>query len=74
MSGAALLLPSGRPGAQPGSLIERPIPSSGERVPVVGVGTARRWESVTTPAEMAPLREVLRTFSERGGQVIALHV
>ncbi|MFZ1058653.1 MAG: aldo/keto reductase [Candidatus Rokuibacteriota bacterium] len=69
-SGVALLLPSGRLGAQPGPLIERPIPSTGERVPVIGVGTARRWEAVTTPAETAPLREVLRRFAERGGKVI----
>ena len=69
-SGAALLLSAGRLAAQPAPLIERPIPSSGERVPVIGVGTARRWESVATPAEMAPLREVLRQFAERGGRVV----
>ncbi len=69
-SSAALLLSSRRLGAQPGPLIERAIPSTGERVPVIGVGTARRWEAVTTPAEMAPLREVLRQFSGRGGKVI----
>jgi len=69
-SGTALLPSSGRLGAQPGPLIERAIPSSRERLPVVGVGTARRWEKVTTPAEMAPLRDVLRQFAERGGKVI----
>ena len=69
-SGAALLLTSGRLGAQPAPLIERAIPSSGERLPVIGVGTARRWEQVTTPAEMAPLRETLRQLAERGGKVI----
>ena len=50
-SGAALLLTSGRLGAQPAPLIERAIPSSGERLPVIGIGTARRWEQVTTEAE-----------------------
>jgi aryl-alcohol dehydrogenase-like predicted oxidoreductase len=69
-SAAVLLMSSGRLGAQPELLIERAIPSSGERVPVVGVGTARRWEKVTTPAEMAPLREVLRQLAERGGKVV----
>ena len=69
-SGAALLLSSGRLGAQPGPLIERAIPSSGERLPVIGVGTARRWEKVTTPAEMAPLRDVLRQLADRGGKVV----
>jgi len=67
---AAFLLSSGRLGAQPAPLIDRPIPSSGERLPVIGIGTARRWESVTTPAEMAPLRDVLRQFAERGGKVV----
>jgi aryl-alcohol dehydrogenase-like predicted oxidoreductase len=68
-AGAALLSP-GRLGAQPRPRIERPIPSTSEGLPVIGVGTARRWEAVTTPAESAPLREVLRQFSERGGKVI----
>lgn len=69
-AGAALLLPAGRLGAQPGALIERPIPSTGERVPVIGVGTARRWAAVTTAADRAALREVLRQFANRGGKVI----
>jgi aryl-alcohol dehydrogenase-like predicted oxidoreductase len=50
--------------------IERPIPSSGERLPVIGIGTAKRWEPGTTAAEMATLREVLRQLAERGGKVI----
>jgi len=69
-SGAGLLLGSRRLGAQPAPLIERAIPSSGERLPVIGIGTARRWEQATTPAEMAPLRDVLRQFAERGGKLI----
>jgi aryl-alcohol dehydrogenase-like predicted oxidoreductase len=69
-SGVALWLPPARLGAQPGALIERPIPSSGERVPVIGVGTARRWEAVTAPAELAPLREVLRQLVQRGGRML----
>ena len=69
-AGVALLLSPGRPGAQPGPLIERPIPSSGERLPVIGIGTARRWESAATPAEMASLRDVLRQLADRGGKVV----
>src|SRR5512136_2854054 len=52
------------------SLIRRKIPSSGESLPVIGIGTARRYETVTTEADRAPLREVLRQFKEMGGQVI----
>jgi aryl-alcohol dehydrogenase-like predicted oxidoreductase len=49
-------------------LITRPIPSSGERLPVVGIGTNRYR---TGPeSEIAPLRETLRTFAAAGGKVI----
>jgi aryl-alcohol dehydrogenase-like predicted oxidoreductase len=51
-------------------LIERAIPSSGEKIPVVGIGTARRYDVGATPEELAPLREVLRRFPELGGKVI----
>ena len=47
----------------------RPIPSSGEEIPVVGIGTARRY-NVDSAEEMATLREVLAAFSEMGGQVV----
>ena len=49
-------------------LITKPIPSTGERIPVVGVGTNRY--SVNTPEEMAPLRDVLRRLPQLGGSVI----
>lgn len=51
-------------------MIQRKIPSTGESLPVIGIGTARRYEAVTTEAERAPLREVLRRFAEMGGKVI----
>lgn len=48
--------------------ILRSIPSTGERIPVVGIG-ANAYD-VETPAQMNPLREVLRQFPEAGGRVI----
>ena len=66
--GASILLPPTL--ARADSLIQRKIPSSGESLPVIGIGTARRYEAVTTEAERAPLREVLRQFAEMGGKVI----
>jgi aryl-alcohol dehydrogenase-like predicted oxidoreductase len=49
-------------------LTTRPIPSSGERLPVVGIGTNRYR---TGPeAEIAPLRETLKTFVAAGGKLI----
>lgn len=68
--GASIFLPSTRLRAQGTSWIQRKIPSSGESLPVIGIGTARRYEAVTTEAERAPLREVLRQFKEMGGRVV----
>ncbi|GLC26425.1 aldo/keto reductase [Roseisolibacter agri] len=51
-------------------LVSKPIPSSGERIPVIGVGTARRYESAATEAERAPLREVVRNLPKLGGRLI----
>jgi aryl-alcohol dehydrogenase-like predicted oxidoreductase len=65
-----MLLPSAAPLAQPAPLIQRKIPSTGESLPIVGIGTARRYEGVKTEEERAPLREVLRRFKELGGKVI----
>jgi aryl-alcohol dehydrogenase-like predicted oxidoreductase len=52
-----------------GALITRRIPSSGELLPVIGIGTARRYD-VSTPEEKAPLRDTLREFPRLGGKVI----
>jgi aryl-alcohol dehydrogenase-like predicted oxidoreductase len=66
---ASLLLPrDGTTQATP--LITKKIPSSGELIPIVGLGTARRYENVTTEADLAPLRDTLREFKQRGGTVI----
>ena len=67
--GASLCLPSASSLAQGGTVIQRKIPSSGERVPVIGIGTAQRYRG-TTEAERAQLREVLRQLKELGGKVI----
>lgn len=58
------------PAAQPTGLVTRPIPSSGERIPVIGIGTARRYDVGEAEAERAPLREVLRRFPEMGGRLV----
>jgi aryl-alcohol dehydrogenase-like predicted oxidoreductase len=49
-------------------LITKPIPSTGEPLPVIGIGT--NAYSVETPEEMAPLREVLERLPELGGSVV----
>jgi aryl-alcohol dehydrogenase-like predicted oxidoreductase len=50
-------------------LIERAIPSTGEKVPVIGMGTARNYER-PTPDMIPTLRAVLEKFPELGGKVL----
>ena len=51
-------------------IIQRPIPSSGEKIPIVGIGTARRYNVGTSSKERAPLKEVLKRFADMGGTVV----
>ena len=69
-AGVSLFLPSPGLFAQPAPVIQRKIPSTGESLPVIGIGTAQRYGAVTGEAELAPLREVLRRFKELGGKAI----
>ena len=50
---------------QQSALIQKPIPSTGEKIPVIGMGTARYFDAVTPE-----LREVIKRFPELGGRVI----
>ena len=74
-AGAALALgPNLARGAvlpfQEGQLMKT-IPSSGERIPAVGLGTASSFsQAARTPEEQAELREVVRLFTELGGSLI----
>lgn len=68
MAAAAVGAGSRPAGAQP--LAERPIPATGEALPVIGVGTWRVFDVGDSPAERAPLREVLRHLVARGGRVV----
>ena len=56
--------------SQSSGLIQRAIPSSGERLPLVGIGTARRYNVGTSAEERAPLKEVLKRLPELGGKLI----
>jgi aryl-alcohol dehydrogenase-like predicted oxidoreductase len=68
--GAALLLRSGNAFGQTQPLIQKKIPSTGESIPIIGLGTARRYEEIKTDAEKIPLRETMRQFEALGGKVI----
>lgn len=68
--GASLLFPANRLFAQPVALLRKKIPSSGELIPIIGLGTARRYEHIKTDAEKVPLRETIKQFQALGGTVI----
>jgi aryl-alcohol dehydrogenase-like predicted oxidoreductase len=69
-AGATLLLRSGARAAQSAPLLQKKIPSSGESIPIIGIGTARRYENIKSDDEKIPLRDTIRRFSELGGKVI----
>jgi aryl-alcohol dehydrogenase-like predicted oxidoreductase len=73
-AGAGAALAFGRLRLFPESreIITRPIPSSGERIPVLGLGTARTFNIAdpSAPEGRAPLRAVLEAFVEMGGTVL----
>ena len=50
--------------------IMRPIPSSGELLPVIGMGTSRTFDVGDDPAVRAQLAEVMQVFFDYGGKVI----
>jgi len=66
-AGAAMLLGPRAALAQP-ALVTKPIPSSGEQIPVVGVGTNRYRSG--DPAYVARLRDTLSAFARLGGKVV----
>jgi diketogulonate reductase-like aldo/keto reductase len=48
----------------------RPIPSSGETIPAIGLGTWRAFDVGASASARAPLHEVLQRFVELGGRVV----
>lgn len=58
------------PSAEVGPMAMRAIPSSGERIPVIGMGTSGSFEVSTDASARNPLRAVLRRFLTGGGRLI----
>lgn len=52
------------------SIRKRPIPSSNEKLPVVGLGTWQTFDAGTNQEERAPLKEVLKNLVVKGGSVV----
>jgi diketogulonate reductase-like aldo/keto reductase len=56
--------------AAAGPLLTRKIPSSGEALPALGLGTSGPFEVGNAPKEREPLKEVLSAFFAAGGRLI----
>ena len=56
--------------AQSSGIVSRPIPASGEYLPLIGLGTWQVFDVGNDRAARAPLREVLDAFAKSGGRMI----
>jgi len=65
---AAAAMPSGAGAAS--HTLRRPVPASGEMIPVVGLGTWRVFDVGGSPSERGPLKDVLKSLVELGGRVV----
>ncbi len=68
MTAAGLALPAVPAFAQENALITKPIPKSGEQLPVIGLGTNQY--NVQPGEDLSAFQEVLETMADMGGSVI----
>ena len=69
MSAAAAGMGGPASSAEPGA-ISKKIPSSGEAMPVIGIGTWQTFDVGADPAQRAGLEQVLREFVALGGRML----
>ncbi len=71
---AGLLLPieaaTTRAAREPISMLTRAIPSSGENLPAIGLGTWQTFDIDPASAQRKPLEEVLSLFVKLGGKLV----
>ena len=67
---SAMLLPPHLRSAEEGRIRLRPIPSSGEQLPVMGMGTSRTFDVQNDATAMEQLSQVLEAFFDSGGRLI----
>jgi diketogulonate reductase-like aldo/keto reductase len=51
-------------------MLTRPIPSTGETMPVIGLGTWRAFDAGSDEAARRPLRQVLQQLLDDGGRIV----
>jgi len=67
---AGFLLPAKTVRSQSSTMLTRAIPSSGEKLPVIGLGTWNVFDVDLTPANEKQLGDVLSLFVKLGGRAI----
>jgi diketogulonate reductase-like aldo/keto reductase len=74
IAGAGVWLAANSLQAQPapagGAIIKRAIPSSGEPLTAIGLGTYQAFDAGSGQGERAPLEEVLKVLADNGGSVV----
>jgi aryl-alcohol dehydrogenase-like predicted oxidoreductase len=69
--GSAACAATGQQAQQTASKLHtRIIPGANEAVPVIGIGTARRYQDASTEEQLATLRETISRFVQLGGRMI----
>ena len=70
LAASSQLLPGFAFAANPAAVLQRKIPSSGESLPVIGLGTSQTFNVGLDENSLEDLDEVMRTFINGGGTLI----
>lgn len=69
-AGAALTGLSVSTDAETGSMLQRTIPSSKEKIPAIGLGTYQAFDFSGSSSERTSAKEALRLFAQHGGKLV----
>src|SRR5499426_1247223 len=68
--GAAATVPALGQGVAPGAVLKKAIPSTGEQIPAIGLGTWITFNVGSDERLRAARAQVMQTFFDRGGSLI----
>lgn len=69
LAGTAIALDPMSAHALQGEIITRAVPSTGERLPIVGLGSSATFRRVALSGDVSALRDVLKVLFDNGGTV-----
>lgn len=70
LTGAALVPSTAWSAGHAAAPLQRPIPSTGELITAIGLGTWQTFDVSTAEDERAPLKDVLKILVSKGGSVV----